>query len=62
MKTTISAYTNGKAPELFGGPVDVDSILFSEATAPVSLGGLLGSAGARSRDHYECLIIPVSCW
>lgn len=62
MKTSISAYTNGKASEHFGGPVDIDSVLFSDAVAPVSLGGLLGSAGARSRDHYECLIIPVSAW
>jgi hypothetical protein len=52
----------GKASEHFGGTVDIDSILFSEAVAPVSLGGLLGSTGARSRDHYECLIIPVSSW
>jgi len=44
MKTTISAYTNGKAPEHFGGPIEVESVLFSEATAPVSLGGLLGAA------------------
>ena len=62
MKTSISAYMIGKASEHFGGTVDIDSILFSEAVAPVSLGGLLGSTGARSRDHFECLIIPVSSW
>jgi hypothetical protein len=62
MKNSISAYMIGKASEHFGGTVDIDSILFSEAVAPVSLGGLLGSTGARSRDHYECLIIPVSSW
>lgn len=62
MKTSISAYTNGKASEHFVGSVDIESVLFSEAVAPISLGGLLGAAGTRSRDRYECLIIPVSSW
>lgn len=62
MSTFIPSSVNDKSRDYVGGPVDIDSFLFSEATAPVSLGGLLGSAGARSRDNYECLIIPVSCW
>ncbi|GAA4122694.1 hypothetical protein ACFFTN_22655 [Aminobacter aganoensis] len=59
MSTFIPSSVNDKSGGYVGGPVDIDSVLFSEAVAPVSL---LGSAGARSRDHYECLIIPVSAW
>lgn len=62
MSTFIPTCVNDKSRDYVGGPVDINSVLFSEAVAPVSLGGLLGSAGARSRDHYECLIIPVSAW
>lgn len=62
MNICIPTFMNNKSTDQMDGLVGVDSILFSEATASVSLGGLLGSTGGRSRDHYECLIIPVRSW